>query len=381
MVNQNNFTNKNLKSFDNFSKIETSFNQTNKREDQARQVRISKEEKDKTLIFKPEDNDIKKLQKSLKEMDLLTKDNNDEINNQEINNSPRLNTSNNNINKMSNLSISMKSHKNKNENKTSKSNNSIKDSTINNLARNINEFMKNDSVDKSSKFSIHHYSDEEEDNVNSKDYNDNQIKNKKSNEEEQDEIKEDIEDIEEVQIKHNNMKNIQKNQDDDEDDGYGFEEDIDDENKGDKKEENENYDEGEFTADDKDLKKLERTAELANKDLDLDDYKEIHESQKIQSQLEFFEDSCVDGVNIGAYKTTQNKQVRPSSPKMKKNKKKIDDKKSKPKVNKEINPNLVSSELSVNLAEDSYGDNIINDLDKYRKFALEGMSSELEKKK
>ena len=85
--------------------------------------------------------------------------------------------------------------------------------------------------------------------------------------------------------------------------------------------------------------------------------KEIHESQRIQTQLNFFEDSILDNINInksrghivGNIKTTDSNKIEEN----------YDN-------NNNINKNvLMSSELN-----DSYGDNILKNLNKYRKMAL-----------
>ena len=126
--------------------------------------------------------------------------------------------------------------------------------------------------------------------------------------------------------------------------------------------------EADFTTDEKALTNLEKKIEDNNNKINLEDYKEIHESQKFQTQLNFFEDSCIDNVNM---KNSRQHLVRPPSPKVKKqantNKEQVDSLFDKYKSNNIIQ----SSDLSMNPIKDSYGDNIINDLDKYRKMALE----------
>ena len=126
--------------------------------------------------------------------------------------------------------------------------------------------------------------------------------------------------------------------------------------------------EADFTTDEKALTNLEKKIEDNNNKINLEDYKEIHESQKFQTQLNFFEDSCIDNVNM---KNSRQHLVRPPSPKVKKqantNKEQVDSLFDKYKSNNSIQ----SSDLSMNPIKDSYGDNIINDLDKYRKMALE----------
>lgn len=309
--------NKSNKSIGDFSKIQskvdTSLNHIdNNLLESAKHVRISKEEKDKTLILREEtERDHNKLESSFKAEKTLPKKEN-----------------NPNKSSINNLSMSMK--KSKNNLKESKNIKEIKDSTINNLAKNINDFMKEEVSQEEMGFTIHNYSDEE------------------------------------------------KEKDNDEYNDFEEKDSLEEEGKGIKEEENEGYDEGEFTTDEKGLEKLEKTAEMANKDLDLGDYQDIHESQKIQSQMNFFEDSCIDTVNTGAYKTTQNRQIRPNSPKAKKVKEEVKEKKNKKKKEDILR---TSSDGSINLGEDSYGDNIINDLDKYRKIALEESSVSISKRK
>ena len=63
-------------------------------------------------------------------------------------------------------------------------------------------------------------------------------------------------------------------------------------------EEEENY-ENEFENEDpNEIKKLEEQEKSEKNKVNLDDYKEIHESQRIQTQLNFFEDSIMDNINI-----------------------------------------------------------------------------------
>ena len=106
--------------------------------------------------------------------------------------------------------------------------------------------------------------------------------------------------------------------------------------------EEENY-ENEFTIDNEILKNLEE-GEKKNTIINLDDYKEIHESQQIQNKLNFFEDNNDDN-----------------------NKKK---KKNFSKQNSDINNSLKDSVL----VNDSYGDNIINELNNFRRIALDDSS-------
>ena len=68
------------------------------------------------------------------------------------------------------------------------------------------------------------------------------------------------------------------------------------------KEEEENY-AYDFTLDNKTLKKLEEEEKSQNsKKINLDDYKAIKESQKIQTQLNFFEDSVLENISISKSK-------------------------------------------------------------------------------
>ena len=187
------------------------------------------------------------------------------------------------------------------------------------------------------------------------------------------------------------------------------------------KEEEENY-ACDFTLDKKTLKKLEEEEEKSQnmQKINLEDYKEIKESQKIQTQLNFFEDSATDNINVGKSKgrvvksynmygnkktninnilnnngnninnsnskksnnTNNTNSKRPQSPKHNRNQK-INSKTTIAKRdNTETNKNDIitnNNENSLftsnnNLANDSYGDNIINDLDKYRKMFLEESS-------
>ena len=120
--------------------------------------------------------------------------------------------------------------------------------------------------------------------------------------------------------------------------------------------EDENY-ENEFeNADLNEIKNLEEEDDK-NK-VNLDDNKEIHESQKKQTQLNFFEDSILDNINInksrghivGNIKDTDSKNIDNNNN----------------YNNNSIKKNvLMSSELN-----DSYGDNILKNLNKYRKMAL-----------
>ena len=121
-----------------------------------------------------------------------------------------------------------------------------------------------------------------------------------------------------------------------------------------KLEEEENY-ENEFENEDiNEIKKLEEQENKEKNRVNLDDYKEIHESQKIQTQLNFFEDSILDNININKSKGhTVGNSFKNENVKIE-NKSEIE--------NKNV---LMSSEL-----KDSYGDKILQNLNKYRKMAL-----------
>ena len=142
--------------------------------------------------------------------------------------------------------------------------------------------------------------------------------------------------------------------------------------KSNKEEEEEEKYENDFTIDNNIIKNLE-AGENNQKKINLNDYKEIHESQKLQNQLNFFEDSILDNkVNI---KNSNKQKIRPSSPKGKNSQiKKIENENNNNNNNNE--KNQVDSLLSSNnnFCNDSYGDNIINDLNKFRKLALEESS-------
>ena len=202
------------------------------------------------------------------------------------------------------------------------------------------------------------------------------------------------------------------------------------------KEEEENY--CDFTLDKKTLKKLEEEEKSKNfQKINLEEYKEIKESQKIQTQLNFFEDSAIDNINVGKSKgrvvksynkfgnkntnlnnnvsnngtnnnannninnsnskksnnTNNTNNKRPQSPKHNRNNNNNKNTNTKSnKTNQENdNSNLNSNSnsnsnrknqminnnensLFTNIENDSYGDNIIKDLDKYRKMFLEESS-------
>ena len=208
------------------------------------------------------------------------------------------------------------------------------------------------------------------------------------------------------------------------------------------KEEEENY-AYDFTLDNKTLKKLEEEEKSQNtKKINLDDYKAIKESQKIQTQLNFFEDSVLENINISKSKakgrviksynmlgnknknliknlvnelgsnndndnnntntnninnsnskksnnTNNNTNVkRPQSPKYNRNN--INNNHGQnngndisyannnetSQNNRNNMSNYIENSSINNLANDSYGDNIINDLNKYRKMFLEESSVE-----
>ena len=196
------------------------------------------------------------------------------------------------------------------------------------------------------------------------------------------------------------------------------------------KEEEENY-AYDFTLDNKTLKKLEEEEKSQNsKKINLDDYKAIKESQKIQTQLNFFEDSVLENINISKSKAkgriiksynmlgNKNKNIiknltnelnnnnndsiensnskksnntnnntnikRPQSPKYIRNNNKQqnnDENNYSNNNNGEISQNnrnnmsnFNENSSLTNLGNDSYGDHIINDLNKYRKMFLEESS-------
>ena len=135
-----------------------------------------------------------------------------------------------------------------------------------------------------------------------------------------------------------------------------FKEDIKEEVK--KLEEEENY-ENEFENEDiNKIKQLEEQEKKEKNGVNLDDYKEIHESQKIQTQLNFFEDSILDNINI---KKSRDHIVGNS---FKNDNEKVENEN---KIERNV---LMSSEL-----KDSYGDKILQNLNKYRKMALGESSS------
>ena len=191
------------------------------------------------------------------------------------------------------------------------------------------------------------------------------------------------------------------------------------------KEEEENY-AYDFTLDNKTLKKLEEEEKSQNsKKINLDDYKAIKESQKIQTQLNFFEDSVLENISISKSKakgriiksynmlgnknqniiknltnqltnnengnnspskrsnnTNNTNQKRPQSPKYNRNNNKKNDNdisdinnNNETSQNNGKNMNNYNDNSSLtNLGNDSFGDHIINDLNKYRKMFLEESS-------
>ena len=137
-----------------------------------------------------------------------------------------------------------------------------------------------------------------------------------------------------------------------------------------KLEEEEKYG-NEFDNDINEIEKLEQEQKSKNNEngINLEDYKEIHESQRIQSQLNFFEDSIMENININKSRAhvvgkinndlNQNensKDFRKVSNNSNKNSR---------KESKQVNNNLISCDIS-----DSFGDNILQNLNKYRKMAL-----------
>ena len=101
-------------------------------------------------------------------------------------------------------------------------------------------------------------------------------------------------------------------------------------------EEEENY-EKEFEREN-DLSKIEKKS---YDKINLNDYKEIHDSQQFQNQLNFFESNN----NIGSSNIKKSKHESPKK-----------------------NPNQLLVSESIN---DSYGDDIINNLNKFRNLALQ----------
>ena len=133
-----------------------------------------------------------------------------------------------------------------------------------------------------------------------------------------------------------------------------------------KEEEDDDYEqyENDFTTDKNIINNIEKGEKSQNK-IDLNDYKEIHESQKLQNQLNFFEDNILDN-NINIKKSNKQK-LRPTSPKGKNSQlKKIEN-----NNNNKIQDSLLSSN---NFCNDSYGENIIKNLNKFRELALEESS-------
>ena len=156
-----------------------------------------------------------------------------------------------------------------------------------------------------------------------------------------------------------------------------------------------------FTLDNKTLKQLEEEEKKSQKNqkVNLEDYRQIRESQKLQTQLNFFEDSVMDKINVVKSKEQNIKNnssnntgsKRPLSPKYNLNRnnnkngqtssnKETNSKGENQSVNKKEKNDEESSFTTNNNLNDSYGDNIINDLDKYRKMALEESSVSFEKK-
>ena len=125
-----------------------------------------------------------------------------------------------------------------------------------------------------------------------------------------------------------------------------------------KLEEEENY-ENEFENEDiNKIKQIEEQEKKEKNGVNLDDYKEIHESQKIQTQLNFFEDSILDNINISKSRG----HIVGNS--LKNDNENIENEN---KIERNV---LMSSEL-----KDSYGDKILQNLNKYRKMALGESSS------
>ena len=142
-----------------------------------------------------------------------------------------------------------------------------------------------------------------------------------------------------------------------------------------KLEEEEKYGD-EFYNDVNEIEKLEEEQKDKNEEngVNLEDYKEIHESQRIQSQLNFFEDSIMDNININKSRAHVVGKISNDMNQSKgKNNNEIGNSKegnnyfnkNDMEENKQINNNIISCDIS-----DSYGDNILQNLNKYRKMAL-----------
>ena len=113
-------------------------------------------------------------------------------------------------------------------------------------------------------------------------------------------------------------------------------------------EEEENY-ENDFEIDKATLKNILEGEKTQDNNVNLDDYKEIHESQQLQSQLNFFEsNNNIENINI---KKSKHQKISPKN-----------------------DINFKNSLMISNSISDSYGDNIINDLNKFRRLALEESS-------
>ena len=147
-----------------------------------------------------------------------------------------------------------------------------------------------------------------------------------------------------------------------------------------KEEEDEEEEYGnDFETDETEMKKLEQKEETEKNDLNLDDYQEIHETQKIYTHMNFFEDSYVDPIanagNAGSGKGNKGQFNRPKSPKFKKehgNNHNNNDNDANNKSNLDsVFGRDVSQNYSINPIQDSYCDNIIKDLNRFRKMALE----------
>ena len=150
-------------------------------------------------------------------------------------------------------------------------------------------------------------------------------------------------------------------------------------------EEEEKY-ENEFNNDFNELEKIEeeqkKLIETGDNDVNLEDYKEIHESQRIQSQLNFFEDSITDNININRSRAhvvgkinnnnlAQSNNKTHMSNNFSENNEVMGSKNSnlnsinKSRQNITNNNMMISGDLN-----DSFGDNILQNLNKYRKMAL-----------
>ena len=173
------------------------------------------------------------------------------------------------------------------------------------------------------------------------------------------------------------------------------------------KEEEENY-ACDFDIGNKTLKKLEDEEKSKNSQkISFNDYNKIKESQKIQTQLNFFDESIIDNKNLGKSrgkltnksnsKNENNILISKGTFKSKNNNENNDIKNNndnndiknnndnndiKSNENKKTNNMNIENSLFSNnaLENDSFGDNIINNLDKYRNMMKEESSLNISKK-